>query len=89
MPFEHTLLVNFLFACKCDCLDNFQQAIEMNVNISNEFNFSEVHGSELQWVASKAYMNPFGVHSLCTQPTVVHSSNEHQKNKIHFFNKEL
>ena len=36
--------------------------IEMNVNISNELNFSEV------------YRSIFGVHSLCTQPNVVYTS---------------
>ena len=45
--FEHTLWINSLFACKCDCLDNFfnKQYREMNVNISNEFDFSDVHGA--------------------------------------------
>ena len=40
--FEHTLCVDFLFAGKCDRLGDFST---MNVNISNEFNFSVVHGA--------------------------------------------
>ena len=45
--FQHTLCVNSLFAFKCDRLDNFSTSDkrEMNVNISNEFNFSDVHGA--------------------------------------------
>ena len=56
----------------------------MNVNKSNEFNFSVVHGAiyVFQWVASKAYMNPFGVHSLCMRPTAVHSSMNTRKMKF-------
>ena len=45
--FGHTVYVNFLFACKCDRLDNFstnKRLREMNVNISNVFHFSDVHG---------------------------------------------
>ena len=45
-PFEHTMCVNSLFACICDRLDNFSTSQrEMNANIGNEFNFSEVHGA--------------------------------------------
>ena len=33
-----------------------------------------VNRYEPQWVASKAYINPFGVHSFCTRPTAFHSS---------------
>ena len=40
--FEHTLRVDSLFAGKCDRLGGYR---EMNVNISNEFNFSVVHGA--------------------------------------------
>ena len=42
--FGHTLCVNSLFACYVIALIIFQKAIEMNVNISNEFNFAGVHG---------------------------------------------
>ena len=43
--FEHTLCVNFLFALvNVIALIIFQYAVErMNVNLSNEFNFSDVH----------------------------------------------
>ena len=44
--FQHTLSVNSLFAYKWDCLNNFStNDREINVNISNEFNFSDVHGA--------------------------------------------
>ena len=55
----------------------------MNVTISNEFNFSDVHGAiTAKWVANKAYMNPSRVHSLCMRPTVVHSSMNIRKMKF-------
>ena len=41
------------------------------VNISNDLNFSWSY--EPQWVASKAYIRPFGTHSLCTRLTAVHT----------------
>ena len=45
--------------------------IEKNVIISNEVNFSDgLLKCKLHWVASKVYMNPFGVHSLCMLPNV-------------------
>ena len=47
--FQHILCVNSLFVCKCGRLDNFstRDREKMNVNtcISNEFNFSDVHGA--------------------------------------------
>ena len=45
--FQHTLCVNALFAYKFDGLDNFStsDSEKKNVNISNEFNFSDVHGA--------------------------------------------
>ena len=71
---QRTLCDNTLFACKCDCLENCStRDREMNVNISYEFNFPDVHGAMnhiiyiIQRIASKDYMNPFYM-----QPTVVH-----------------
>ena len=44
--FQHTPCVKSLFAYKFDRLNNFSTSDrEMNVNISNEFNFSNVHGA--------------------------------------------
>ena len=46
--FEHTLCVNYLFACKSDHLHTqffSKQLRDLNVNLSNEFYFSEVHGA--------------------------------------------
>ena len=45
--FEHKLCVSSLFACKCGRLGNFStnDREKLNVNISNEFNFSDVHGA--------------------------------------------
>ena len=37
---------------------------------------------KLQWVTSKVYMSPFGIHSLCTRPNVVYTSATPQKNEI-------
>ena len=39
--------------CKCDCLGNFSTR-EINVNISNEFNFSDVHVDDITTLASQA-----------------------------------
>ena len=49
-PFIHLWYnshINSLFACKCDRVEKkFNRRLrEMNVNISNEFAFSEVHGA--------------------------------------------
>ena len=48
----------------------------MNVNISNEFNFSEVHGA-----MNRSGSLAKGAHSLCTRPTAVHSSMNLRKMK--------
>ena len=50
----------------------------MNVNISNEFNFSEVHGA----MTRSASLANFGAHSLCMRSTVVHSSMKLRKMKF-------
>ena len=43
-----------------------QGFVEKNVNMSNELNLPDVYGNvNYNWVTSKVYMNPFGVHSLC------------------------
>ena len=49
--------------------------IEANVNMSNELIFSEVYLS-VNYIGSlaKFYINPFRVHSLCTQPNVIYIS---------------
>ena len=48
--------------------------IETNVYISNELNFTLCSSKcKLHWVTSKVYMNPFGVHSLCTRLYVVYT----------------
>ena len=56
----------------------------MNVNISNKFNFSDVLGAlnHSGSLAKLTYMNPFGVHSVCMRPTVVHSSMNIRKIKF-------
>ena len=37
---------------------------------------------KLHWVASKVYMNPFGVHSFCTRPNVIYTSINLRKMKF-------
>ena len=42
---------------------------------SNEHNFSDVYGSvNYDWAASKVYMTPFGIQSLCLRPNIVYTS---------------
>ena len=47
----------------------------MNVNISDEFNFSEFHGAMNHCVASKVYMSPSWAHSLASDPQRHHLGN--------------
>ena len=56
----------------------------MNVNISNELNFSDVYRS-VNYTGLLAKFT--GVHSLCRQPNVVYTSL--QKNEIHSLNIHL
>ena len=44
---SHTLFVNSLFVCNYDRFDTFPTGDreKMNVNISTEFNFSDVYGA--------------------------------------------
>ena len=67
--FEPTLCKNSLFACKCDRHDNFLMIL--NVNRSNELNFSEVHGDMNR---SGSLIKLTLAHSLCMRQTAVHSS---------------
>ena len=50
----------------------------MNVNISNEFNFSKVHGG----MNRRASLAKFRAHSLCTRPTAVHTAMDLRKMKF-------
>ena len=58
----------------------FQPAIERNeyANIRNEFIFSDVHGA----MNGSGSLAKFGIHSLCTRPTAVHSSMNIRKMKF-------
>ena len=48
--------------------------------------FLGVSKCELHRVGSKVYMNPEGVHSLCTRPNVVYTSLNLKDNEIHSLN---
>ena len=60
--------------------------IEMNVDIRNEFNFSDK--CKLHWVASKVYVNPFRVWGSFTLHATQCSLqfDKPQKNEIHSLN---
>ena len=81
--FQHPMCVNSLFSCKCDRLDNFSASERDECKSLIFLMFMEY---EPQWVASKTYMYPFRVHSLCMGPTVVYSSMTTRKKEIHFLN---
>ena len=59
----------------------------MNINISNELNFSDVHRS-VNYIGSLAQFTwgGGGVHSLCPRPNVVLHFDKPQKNEIHSLN---
>ena len=63
--FEQTLCLSSLFVCKCGRLDNFSTSDrerEMNVNISNELNFCDVHGA-MNHSGSPAKQGSFTLHA--------------------------
>ena len=83
-----TAVNDFFFCFNVALIPDFllKFLIEKNVNISNELNFWLfwcLSKYKLHWVANKVYMNPFGIHSLCTLPNVVYTSINTGKMKLH------
>ena len=57
-------------------------SVKKNVNIKNKLFFLCLSKGKLDWVTYKIYMNPCGVHSLCTRPNVVYTSINFSKMKF-------